>query len=132
MLSIVPPCACDIAALVIDLAHDVEAVGTNGHSTTYHVLLALRLFQLVRLLRLSQLSRLMRRWETAINLNYGHLLLARCALGFLFVAHLFACVLVLQTAFKCACPAFACLFTASVHSICLPSCCCLLTHCALT
>jgi len=72
-----------------------EVVGTgqdSGDVSSLKVLRIIRILRLVKLVRLVRSSRIMKRFESRMAINYGHLALFKCLVGLLISSHWYACI----------------------------------------
>ena len=78
---------------------DGSGAGAEGGTTNLKALRIVRTLRLIKLVRLVRASRLLTQWETRIAMPYSAITLCGLFLAVLYVVHLFACALMLQTAF---------------------------------
>ena len=64
------------------------------------VLRMIRVARLIKLVRLVRSSRIMKRVESRMAINYGHLALAKCMLMIIIAAHWYSCAWGLMTTFE--------------------------------
>ena len=70
-----------------------EAAEEEGGSIgSLKVLRIIRILRLVKLVRLVRSSRIMKRFESRMAINYGHLALFKCLVGLLIASHWYACI----------------------------------------
>jgi len=64
----------------------------SGNISSLKVLRVVRIARLIKLVRLVRSSRIMKRLESRMAINYGHLALFKCMVGLILAAHWFSCV----------------------------------------
>ena len=69
----------------------------TGALEQLRILRVLRVLRLVKLVRLLKTSRLLKRWQSAIALDFSTQTLLSCLITYLVAGHWFACILVLTT-----------------------------------
>ena len=89
----VAPSSFDIMPLLGD--YDSE----NSEAGKLKVLRVVRTLRLAKLVRLLRSSRVIERWETRIAIPYNLLTVVQMLIMVLYTAHVFACILALQTTF---------------------------------
>ena len=90
-----------IAISAIDyLTLDVFTGGEESDLSNMKIFRVIRVARLVKLVRLVKSSRIMKRLESRMAINYGHLALFKCMVGIIIAAHWYACVWGLITGFE--------------------------------
>jgi len=64
----------------------------SSNVSSLKVLRVVRIARLIKLVRLVRSSRIMKRLESRMAINYGHLALFKCMVGLILAAHWFSCV----------------------------------------
>ena len=77
-----------------------EACSAAGNVSQLKVLRMIRVARLIKLVRLVRSSRIMKRVESRMAINYGHLALAKCMLMIIIAAHWYSCAWGLMTTFE--------------------------------
>jgi hypothetical protein len=72
----------------------------GGSLQTFRILRIIRVARLVKLVRLVRSSRIMKRLESRMAINYGHLSLFKSLMGVIIAAHWYACLWGLMTGFE--------------------------------
>jgi len=90
-----------IAVSGFDFLSLKAVTGESGGSGTssFKIFRIVRVARLIKLVRLVRSSRIMKRLESRMAINYGHLALVKCMVGLLIAGHWFACIWGLITTF---------------------------------
>jgi len=90
----------DIVPLLLPVPEVIEGAAAEDPGDDLKVLRMIRILRLVKLVRLVRSSRIMKRFESRMAVNYGHLALFKCLVGLLIASHWYACLWGLMTSFE--------------------------------
>ena len=71
---------------------DAPSSSESQGASQLKVLRIIRILRLIKLVRLVRSSRIMKRFESRMAINYGHLALVKCLVGLLIASHWYACI----------------------------------------